>query len=381
MKEKEIKMEEKEIKICSFCVMDNKSDSSITFNEKGECNYCLDTRERKDKEYFPNEEGRKKLEMIIQEIKENTKNDKYNCLVGISGGVDSSYVLYLGYKYSLRMLVVHIDDDLDTDVAKENIEKLCKAANVDLISIRPDKEEYADIILSFLKAGLPNLAMPQDNILHKELFKIQKKYNIKYSLSGANFSLESILERGDFVNSNDGYHIKKIHKEFGKIPMKKIELTSIFREYIINKFFNNIKVIRPLNYIDYNLKNVLEELKEFCGYQYYGGKHYENVLTRFLQCYYLPKKFYKDKRKSHFSSMIVSGQMTREEALEKLKEDPYINQEIFKSDIEILSKYFKITSQELMEYIKSEAHQHREYKISYFNYLGNIARKYRKFLE
>ena len=374
-------MEEKEIKICSFCVMDNKSDSSITFNEKGECNYCLDTRERKDKEYFPNEEGKKKLEMIIQEIKENTKNDKYNCLVGISGGVDSSYVLYLGYKYSLRMLVVHIDDDLDTDIAKENIEKLCKAANVDLISIRPDKEEYADIILSFLKAGLPNLAMPQDNILNKELFKIKKKYNIKYSLSGANFSLESILERGDFVNSNDGYHIKKIHKEFGKIPMRKTELTSIFREYIINKFFNNIKVIRPLNYIDYNLKNVLEELKEFCGYQYYGGKHYENVLTRFLQCYYLPKKFNKDKRKSHFSSMIVSGQMTREEALEKLKEDPYINQEIFKSDIEILSKYFKITSQELMEYIKSEAHQHREYKISYFNYLGNIARKYRKFLE
>lgn len=133
-------MEEKEIKICSFCVMDNKSDSSITFNEKGECNYCLDTRERKDKEYFPNEEGKKKLEMIIQEIKENTKNDKYNCLVGISGGVDSSYVLYLGYKYSLRMLVVHIDDDLDTDVAKENIEKLCKAANVDLISIRPDRK-------------------------------------------------------------------------------------------------------------------------------------------------------------------------------------------------------------------------------------------------
>lgn len=372
---------EKETKVCSFCVMDNKSDPSITFNDKGECNYCIDTRQRKDNEYFPNENDKNKLGMIIQDIKENTKNDKYNCMVGISGGVDSSYVLYLGYKYSLRMLVVHIDDDLDTDIAKENIQKLCKATKVDLISIKPDKEEYADLILSFLKAGLPNLAMPQDNILHKELFKIQKKYNIKYCLSGANFALESILERSDFINSNDGYHIKKIHEKFGEVPVKKIELTSIFREYIINKFFSNVKVIKPLNYINYNLKDVLEELKGFCDYTYYGGKHYENVLTRFLQCYYLPKKFNKDKRKSHFSSMIVSGQMTREEAIEKLKENPYINQEIFKSDIETLSKYFRITSQELEKYINSEAHQHKDYKVSYLNYLGGIARKFRKFFD
>ncbi|KDE67579.1 hypothetical protein FUSO6_10310, partial [Fusobacterium necrophorum DAB] len=209
----------KKLKRCNFCVMDNESDPTIFFNDKGECNYCLDTRERKISEYFPNEEGKKKLEKTIQDIKNETKNEKYNCIVGISGGVDSSYILYLGHKYSLKMLAVHIDDGLDTDVAKENIRKLCRAAEVDLVTIEPKKEEFVDLTLSFIKAGVPNLAMPQDNILHNELLKIQKKYHIKYSLSGANFAMESILERSDFVNANDGYHIRKIHEKFGTIPI------------------------------------------------------------------------------------------------------------------------------------------------------------------
>lgn len=369
------------IKKCSYCVMDNESDDSITFNEEGRCNYCLEAEKRKKTEYFPNEVGEKKLEEIIYKIKEETKDLKYNCIVGISGGIDSSYVLYLGYKYSLKMLAVHIDDGLDTEISKANIKKLCEKTKVDLITIKPDKAEYADLTLSFLKASVPNLAMPQDNILFKELQEIVKKYKIKYSLSGLNFSLESILERSDKINSADGYHILSIHKKYGSIPLRKIKLNSIFNAYIVKNFLSKTIIIKPLNYIDYNLERALKELKDFCDFTYYGRKHHENILTRFLQCYYLPVKFNKDKRKSHLSSMIVSEQLTRKQALEILKENPYISNELFESDLKALCQYFNISKEELFKYINQPAKSHRDYPISIFNYFASIARKFRKYLQ
>lgn len=369
-----------EYKRCNRCVMDNISDRTITFNSLGQCNYCTDVINRINDEYFPNEKGTEELEKIIKIIKKENINSKYDCLVGVSGGVDSSYILYLGYKYGLRMLAVHFDDGLDTLVAKQNINDLCKAANVDLINVFPDKKQYADLILSFFKASLPNIAMPQDNILFKELYNTIKKYNIKYTLNGANMAHESILERFDKVNSGDKFHIKTIHKLFGTISINKLNMESITESYITRKYFANIKTVYPLNYINYNLKSALEELNLFSNFQYYGGKHYENILTRFLQCYYLPTKYNFDKRKSHFSSLIISGQMDRDEALEVLKSNPYIENRMMDEDMKILSDFMSITVSEFKYILNLPPKLHSDYPNSHLNKLAPLARKFRKFL-
>lgn len=366
--------------ICSYCVMDNVSDSTIRFNEFGQCNYCRDTIERLPREYFPNETGKRMLEEIVVKMKEETKNDKYNCMVGVSGGIDSSYLLYLGYKYDLRMLAVHIDDGLDTVIAKENIEKLCNKTNTKLIVVQPDIDEYKDLLLSFFKASVPNLALPQDNILQRALADTAKEYSIKYALSGANFSLECILERGEGVNLNDKVHILDIHKKFGERQIKSIKFRSLMQAYLGDKYFRKVKSIKPLNFIDYNLERALKELESFCGFVYYGGKHYESVLTRFLQCYYLPIKYNKDKRKSHFSSMIVSGQLSRKEALKRLRTNPYLTEDLFYKDFQFLATYFGLSTDELMRIIDQEPKQHSDYRQSILNNLAPLARKFRRFL-
>ena len=367
-------------KRCTRCVMDNVSDTTIIFDEQGHCNYCNDVLSRRDSEYFPNEEGKKKLDAMMAKLKEEGKGKKYDCIVGVSGGLDSSYVIYLGYKYGLRMLAVHIDDGLDTEISQQNVKKLCEKAGVELIYIRPDKEQYADLTLSFMKAAVPNFAIPQDNILLRSLHDITTKYGIKYSLSGANFAHESILERSGGVNARDDKHIKAIHKLYGTKPIDKLKFCSLWSFYINYKYFSPVTSLRPLDYIDYNKKAVLSELKEFSDYNYYGGKHYESILTRFLQCYYLPTKYGFDKRKSHFSSLIVDGQMTRDEALKELEKPAYISDELKEQDMNYLANYFGISRKEFDEIIALPPKQHKDYPMSWLEKVGPLARKFRKHL-
>lgn len=369
-----------ENRICTYCVMDNVGDNTIHFDEHGQCNYCKDTIRRMPFEYFPNDEGKKKLDEIMQAIKNKTALENYNCMVGVSGGIDSSYILYLGHKYGLKMLAVHIDDGLDTEIAKENLKKLCEAANAELIVVKPNIDEYKDILLSFFKASVPNLAMPQDNILLRALADTTKEYKIKYSLSGANFSTECILDRSTNINANDGTHIKAIHDIFGEKKISNIKLNTLFRRYIGNRYLSKVETICPLNYIDYNMERVLKELNDFCGFEYYGGKHYESILTRFLQCYYLPIKYKEDKRKSHFSSMIVSGQMTREDAIERLATNPYIESGLYREDMRSLAQYFGLSEKEFCSIVSLPAKRHDDYKKSYLNKLAPLARKFRRVL-
>lgn len=369
------------VTVCSRCIMDNVSDNTITFNHEGQCNYCTDTLERKDKEYFPNDIGKKKLDALMDKIKKDGVGKKYDCMVGISGGVDSSYVAYLGYKYGLRMLAVHIDDGLDTNVAKRNIDNLCDKANLDLLLVEPDLGQYKDLLLSFFKASVPNLAMPQDNILLAALNDTAKKYGLKYFLSGANFALECILERSGGVNACDDVHIRAVHNQFGFSKIDKLRLISLPERYLSNKYNGKIIKYLPLNYIDYNLQRVLVELKDFCNYDYYGGKHYESILTRFLQCYYLPTKYNFDKRKSHLSSMIISGQITREEALRILKKSAYVNNELKDFDFEFIANYFNLSRAEFKQILELPPKKHQDYNCSQWNKLSGVARKFRRFLE
>ncbi|MBE6963512.1 MAG: N-acetyl sugar amidotransferase [Ruminococcaceae bacterium] len=367
---------------CTHCVMDNRSDTTIAFDGEGRCNYCRDVEKRLPETYFPNEEGRRRLETLIAQMKEDCKNDPYDCLVGVSGGIDSSYILYLGHRYGLRMLAVHIDDGLDNPVARENLRKLTEKTGTELICVEPDRAEYADVLRAFLKASVPGLAIAQDNLIMKALQDYGAKHNIRYSLDGSNFAHESILERGDGgVNACDARYIRSVHKRFGTIPLRKTKFMTLTERYIRRHVRENMRHVRPLNDIPYDLEQAIAELEAFCGFQYYGGKHYESVLTRFMQCWYLPEKFGIDKRKSHYSSLIMSGQMTRDEALEKLEQPLYQSEELLRQDKAFLADYIGVSMEEFEAMVAQPPKTERMYPHSCLNELAPIARKFRKFLE
>ncbi len=365
---------------CTRCIMDNASDGTVTFDSNGHCSYCRDIEKRMSKEYFP--DGSRKLGLIMEKMKTDCKNDKYDCMAGVSGGLDSSYILYLGHKYGLRMIAVHIDDGLDSPAAAENIKKLVKAAGAEYIVISPDRAEYADVIYSLLKASVSNLAIAQDNLIMKSLQQYGEKNHIKYILDGSNFAHESILERGeDRVNPCDKKYIINVHKRFGRIPIPSLAFTSLPERYIFRNTKRQFRHIRPLNYINYQMEDAVQELKEFCDFKYYGGKHYESVLTRFMQCYYLPAKFGIDKRKSHYSSLIMSGQMSRHEALERLDMPLYPDRYQLLEDKIFLADYLDITVEEMDHLIAQPPKGEREYPHSKLNGIAPLARKFRRIFE
>ncbi len=352
---------EKIIKRCTRCVMDNASDETIRFDEDGVCNYCRNAYNEMAQTYFPDEEGKGKLERLISDIKNDGKGKKYDCIMGISGGLDSSYLAYLGKKWGLRVLAVHIDDGYDTDISKSNIEKLIKATGFDYEVIKPDEEQYNALTLAYMKAGVPDIAVPQDNVLFAFLYKKMKEYRIKYFLSGGNFALESILQKGNTHNAYDLVNLKDIHRKYGTKPIDKLEFMSTF-DKAVDAFLLGVKSVRPLNLIEYNRNRAFEELDEFCGFEYYGRKHLENILTAFVQLYWFPKKFGVDKRTSHLSSMIVSGQMTREQALEELSQ-PLYDEKQMSEYISIIRKKLGISEQEFDEIMSLPTHQHSDYRV------------------
>lgn len=366
---------------CSRCIMDNATDTTISFDRNGYCNYCSDVLKRAPTEYFPNEDGKQKLDEIILKIKEECKDDPYDCIVGVSGGIDSSYILYLGYLYNLRMLAVHVDDGLDNPVATENIRKLTEKTGTTLITISPNRAEYSDLLKSLFQASVPNLAIAQDNLIICALEKYGESNGIRYSLDGSNFAHESILERsGKGVNNCDAKYIMAIQKQFGALPLEHLEFATLTGRYLKRRV-SSVSHVRPLNFIDYSLEDAIKKLQDFCDFEYYGGKHYESILTRFLQCYYLPQKFGIDKRKSHFSSLIVSGQMSREEALKKMEMPLYLSEELLEEDKRFLASYMNISVVELEEYILRPPKFERDYPHSCLNSIAPMARKLRKLLE
>jgi len=347
---------------CTRCVMDNKQDNFISFDQQGYCEYCIEALKNKNLVYFPNTEGRDKLDRLIDKLKKEGKGKKYDCLMGISGGLDSSYLLYLGYQWGLRILAVHVDDSFDAPIATRNIEQLCDKCNIDLKVLKPDEEQFCDLTRAFVYAEVPNLAMPQDNILFAELYNLAKKHNVKTFLSGGNFALESILKPDGSVNCFDLGHIRDINKRYGTKPINKLNMMSNYQR-VLDRYLFGIKTVRPLNYIDYNKNKAIKELNEFCGFVYYETKHCENILTKVNQLYWLVKKFGDDKRTSHLSSLIVSGQMTREEALAELNKPPY-DKEQMESDIEFFCNKINISVKDFNTMVSRPGKSHDEYKVS-----------------
>lgn len=348
------------IKYCKRCVMNNSADKNISFDENGFCNYCNTALSQINTTiYFPNEIGAKKLDEILTKVKKENKQKNFDCIMGISGGLDSSYLAYLGYKWGLRILAVHIDDGFDTIISKKNIEKLCNKANIELINIKPDSKQYNALILAYMKAGVPNLAIPQDNILFAYLYDKVVKEKLKYFLSGGNFALECILQKDYLYNAMDIINIKNIAKRFSSEKIDKLKFISTYKKFLNIKLGRAI-TLRPLDYIEYNRKKAFKELYDFCGFEYYGAKHLENILTAFVQLYWLPKKFNLDKRSSHLSSMIVSNQITREDALKELNK-PLYDEKLMNSYIEFIKEKLKISENEFQSLMNNTPHLHEYY--------------------
>ncbi len=344
------------------------TDPDIVFDENGVCNHCKEAEKKLAKISFDTEEEREKeLNRIIEKIKSEGKGKKYDCVIGLSGGVDSSYLAYKVKELGLRPLAVHLDNGWNSELAVQNIETIVNKLGIDLYTHVIDWEEFRDLQSAFLKAGVVDLEMLSDNAIVVSVYRVMKKYKIKTFLIGTNIATESIMPKSWFYTPKyDSLNIKSIYKAHGNgRKLKTFPMLNIF-EYVMYHYFGGHSSIPLLDYLDYNKPDALELLQKKLDYKPYPGKHYESMITRFYQAYILPEKFNIDKRKAHLSSLIISGQITREKALEELK-TPLFESELEKeNEIEFFCKKMLITREEFDKIMNSEPVAHDNYK-SYRN--------------
>ena len=325
------------LKICSRCVMDTTA-TEITFDDKGICNFCHQYDNVNIKDLYIHKNGKERLNNLIRKIKKDGKNRQYDVLIGISGGVDSSYVAYLVKKvYGLRALAIHLDNGWNSELAVENVEHIVKKLDIDLFTYVLDWKEFKDIQTSFLKASVSNIEIPTDHAIWALLIKTAAKHKISYIIAGNNVVTESIMPSSWLYGSKDSRFIKSIHKQFGKVKLKTYPSLTTF-DYIKYLLFKGIRWVPILNYIDFVKNDAKQLLIDELEWRDYGGKHYESIFTRFFHSYYLPVKFGYDLRKSYLSALVCSGQMRRDEALEELERPPLDKNLLEQDRIYVLKK-------------------------------------------
>jgi len=323
------------------------SDPNIVLNENEICNHCLSYEERKKQIILPSPEREEKLNSIITALKNKNKNKDYDCIIGLSGGIDSSYLAYWASKVAkLRLLAVHVDGGWNSEIATSNIEKLVKTLGIDLHTHVFDWNAMQDLQVAFLCSGVANQDTPQDHAFFAALYNFACKHNIKVMLSGYNFVSESVLPTAWGHSAMDLDQINDIHKKFGKGSLRAFPCVSFFKNYVYYPFIKKMQVISPLNYIDYNPYNAIEILEREIGWKYYGGKHYESRFTKFFQSYWLPERFGFDKRRAHLSSLVLAGIISRDEALKQLDIKAY-NDETIELDKAFVSKKLGLSVEEL----------------------------------
>jgi N-acetyl sugar amidotransferase len=354
---------------CSISVMDTIADPDITFDEEGKSNYFFEFKKAKEENVFKGEVGKNKLNLLIEEIKEKGKKIKYDCIAGVSGGVDSTYVALKAKEMGLRPLIVHFDNGWNSETANKNIENIINQTGFDLHTLVLDWLEFRDLQRAYFKANVVDIEALTDHAIICTLFKLAKVHNIKYILSGSNILTEQVLPRYWIWGKTDGINIRAIHKSYGELKLMKFPTYSSLQFELMKKI-TGIKTIPILDYLDYNKENAKREIHEKLFWKDYGGKHFESVFTRFYQGYILPVKFGIDKRKAHLSNLIFDGQISKDFAIEQLKL-PIYDEKLMKSDYEFVRKKLGFPISEFDNYFNTSRIEHTNFAHDKLNIWDN----------
>ncbi|PJZ45502.1 N-acetyl sugar amidotransferase [Leptospira brenneri] len=352
----------KSYQICTKTVIDSNL-PDVSFDGHGISSVYWDFEKNVKPNWFPNEEGKRQLRVYVEEIKKHSKGKDFDCILGLSGGVDSSYMLHTMVKeYGLRPLVFHVDGGWNTEMAVSNIHNLVDKLNLDLFTEVINWNEMKDFQLAWFKSGVPHIDIPQDHAFGAVLYKFSNKHKIKYILNGGNIATECVIMPYLYYYwGTDLVHIRDIIKRFGTIPMKTYPFSSVYNHKIYQKFIKGMKVMKPLNFMPYTKKMAVDILEKEYGWKSYGQKHFESRFTRFYEGYWLTTRFNFDVRRNQLSSLILTGQMQREEALEILKNPPF-NPETIQEDFDFIATKLGISSDELNHYLNMEKRFYWDYK-------------------
>lgn len=351
-------------KICSRCIMDT-TDPDIDFDENGHCNHCRSYFNRISTEAFSDSERPQRLERLVETIKREGIGKDYDCIIGVSGGVDSTTVAFTVRKFGLRPLAVHFDNGWDSELAVDNIKKTLSMLNIDLYTHVVDWDEFRDLQLAFLKASISNAEIPTDHGIFALLFQVAAQQKVRFILTGSNLASEGILLPISWgYYSQDLRLIKDIHRKFGKIPLKTFPQISLC-DYLYYVYVKGIRQVPFLNYINYNKFEAMKMIQKEICWRPYGGKHYESIYTRFYQGYILLKKFRYDKRRVHLSTLVCSGIMSREDALKEIATDPYAGHNL-EEDKEFVIKKLCLTEDEFNRIMNLPVKTFKDYSSNAF---------------
>lgn len=351
-----------EYQICTKCVMDT-SDPKITFDSTGVCDHCQGFYRDVLPNWHPNERGRDLFRRQVEQIKSNAKDKPYDSIMGLSGGLDSSYLLHLAVtEFGLRPLVFHVDGGWNTDIAVNNIQVLVEKLGLDLFTEVIDWSEMQDFQLAFFKSGTPHLDIPQDHAFFATMYHFANKYKIKYILNGGNFSTECVRNPKDWLYyGTDMPMIKDIRRQFGTRKMEKYPWSGILYHKFYLRYVKGVRVVRPLNWLPYSKQIAINTLSKTYGWRAYPQKHFESRFTKFYEGYWLPTRFGYDTRRVQFASLILTGQMTRQEALEQLAKLPY-DLATADAEFEYIANKLGISVDELRWYHQMPKKWFRDYK-------------------
>lgn len=348
---------------CTRCVMDT-TDSKITFDENGVCDHCRNFDKNIAPYWKPQENRFDELEKLAEQIRKAGRNSEYDCILGLSGGADSSYLAYIAKEVMhLRPLALVVDTGWNLNVAVENIEKIVKGLDLDMYTEVINWKEMADLQLAFFKAGISSQDFPQDHAIFASLYNYAVKHNIKYVLTGSNSATEFIRPPVEWLYMNDLRMAKDIHKKFGQRKLKTFPMCGMLTYKVYYRYFKGMRRAYPLDYVVYNKAEAEDLLHDKYGWTKYENKHYENVFTRFFEGYYLPHKFGFDTRKNVLSNQILAGTMTREEALQIL-ENPSYDPDLMIQDKEYVAKKLGISVQKFDDIIEGPNRTPADYKNS-----------------
>ena len=354
-------MQDRKYQVCRNCVMDT-SDSKISFDESGLCDHCQNFYQNIEPNWDCQKTGPKRLGSLVEQIKKEGQGKEFDCIIGLSGGMDSSYLLYYAKEVlGLRPLAYSVDTGWTLNVAIENIEKLVRGLGLELHTEIINWNEMKDLQLAFFKSQVAYQDLPQDHVIFAGLYNYAVKNKIKYVLTGGNLSTECVREPIEWVYQNDLTHIKDIHKKFGQRPIKDLPMSSMFKYKLYYRFVKGMKVVRILDMISYTKEDATKTLHDKFDWRPYQNKHFESVFTRFYEGYWLVNKFGFDKRRAHFSSLILTKQLERAKALDILANPPYDEKQAMK-DLEYICRKLSISKDDFLAMMNEPNKTYKDYK-------------------